>query len=126
MRKKKEAIQREIEDAKLNKLQSEKELKETKEFVQKTNDEFSTLKKNAELESEAIKKEILESAQNDALLIKTKADQDIKKQEKEMRANINNEISDAAITVAEELVKTKIDKKANSKLIDSIIEDISK
>lgn len=126
MRRKKEAISKDIEEAKQNRMESEKELKETKEFVQKANEEYIAMKKNAEVESEEIKQQIVGSAQSDAQLIIERANEEITKKEKAMRLSIDQEISDAAIIVAEELIKTKIDKNTNSKLIDSLIEDIKK
>ncbi len=126
MRKRKELIQKEIEEAKVNRMESEKELKQTQEYVQKTNQEYDAMMKNATQESEQIKKQIVSSANNEAKLIIDRADQEATKKQKEMHLNMNKEISDAAIIVAEELLKTKIDKKANSKLIDSVIEDIKK
>ncbi len=126
MRKRKELIQKDIEEAKNNKMESEKELKETKEFVLRTNEEYNAMMKNAEQQSEEIKKQIIGSANNDAKLIVDRANQEAMKKHKEMRLSMDQEISNAAIIVAEELLKTKIDQKANSKLIDAVIEDIKK
>ncbi len=126
MRKRKDVIQKEIEEAKLNRIESEKELNETREFVQRTNEEYNAMMKNAEQESEELKKQIVGSANDDAKMIIDRANQEATKKHKEMRLTMDKEISDAAIIVAEELLKTKIDKKANSKLIDSVIEDIKK
>ena len=122
----KKSMQEQISKIDESKKLAENNIIESKELKMKSIDEASKIIELAEIDAYSFKEKIKNEANVDAKHIKDMANEDIVKKEKELRENIENEVSNLAIELAESLIKKNIDKKANKKLIDSLIEDIKK
>ncbi|MGL5591592.1 MAG: F0F1 ATP synthase subunit B [Mycoplasmoidaceae bacterium] len=122
----KKNMQEEINKIAESKKIAESNIVESKELKMKSIDEASKIIELAEIDAYSIKEKIKKEATIDANHIKDMANEDILKKEKELRTNIESEVSNLAIELAESLIKKNIDKKANQKLINSLLEDIKK
>lgn len=122
----KKNMQEEIDKIAESKKLVESNIIESKELKMKSIDEASKIIELAEIDAYSVKEKIKNEAIIDVKHIKDMANEDIIKKEKELRSNIENEVSNLAIELAESLIKKNIDKKANQKLIDDLIKDIKK
>ncbi len=122
----KKSIQEEIENIEKNKKIIDENLLKADDFKNKSIDEANKILELAEVNAYDLKEKIKKEATIDAKHIIEMAQSDLLKKEKELKENVDLEISNLAIEVAEALIKTKINKTSNQKLVDEIIKDIKK
>lgn len=67
---------------------------------------------------------LIEEANNEASRLKEKADIDIERSKAEALSDVKNQMSDLSISLAEKIIGANLDKDAQSKLIDSYLNDL--
>ncbi|MFZ2484190.1 MAG: F0F1 ATP synthase subunit B [Streptococcus parauberis] len=67
---------------------------------------------------------LIEEANDEASRLKEKADIDIERSKAEALSDVKNQMSDLSISLAEKIIGANLDKAAQSKLIDSYLNDL--
>ncbi|PIA82895.1 F0F1 ATP synthase subunit B [Streptococcus parauberis] len=67
---------------------------------------------------------LIEAANDEASRLKEKADIDIERSKAEALSDVKNQMSDLSISLAEKIIGANLDKDAQSKLIDSYLNDL--
>lgn len=67
---------------------------------------------------------LIEEANDEASRLKEKADIDIERSKAEALSDVKNQMSDLSISLAEKIIGANLDKDAQSKLIDSYLNDL--
>ncbi|PNY19381.1 F0F1 ATP synthase subunit B [Streptococcus parauberis] len=67
---------------------------------------------------------LIEEANDEASRLKEKADIDIERSKTEALSDVKNQMSDLSISLAEKIIGANLDKDAQSKLIDSYLNDL--
>ena len=125
IKKRQEDIQNSIDKG--EKMQAEADEKKS-EYVQKLAEaeaEAADIKAAAERESEVRAKEVIDKAKEDAKAIKANAETEADKLKKEVLADAKNQIADAVITLAENIVERELSIEDDRRIIDKRIDEWS-
>lgn len=119
-------IQKNMKEAEQAKIEAEKNLEESKMKILESKNTASQIIETAELEADEKRKKIELAAINKANHIERESLIQLKKQEEELSRRMNVEASKLALETAEIFLSQKINEDENKKLVDKIVNDLSR
>ncbi|EHJ51994.1 F0F1 ATP synthase subunit B [Streptococcus macacae] len=87
-------------------------------------DEANQIVTDAKATGEAKGRQIVTDAREQADQLKEKANQDIEQDKAEALSSVKEEVADLSVRLAEKIMASKLDKEAQSNLIDSYLDDL--
>ena len=122
--KRQDYVANEIREAKEKNLQAEENLTQSNETVLANRRMASEIIDNAKIEAENQKQEILKSAEDEVLEMKTRAERDIKQSEEDAKEAIRQKMVEIALDASSEILKRNVNDEDNEKLVDEFIKEI--
>lgn len=119
----------EFEQSKLAQAQqlqeeNEKINKQAQEIIAEANKSAETIVKNAEIEGEDIKSDIIKKAHNQSAQIIENATKQAQLQHDKIMKDMHGEIVDVAISAAEKMLQEKVDSKKDKNNIEAFIKEV--
>lgn len=122
--KRKDAINAEVNEAKEAKAKAAAVEREYLELLSNSKEEAAKIVAAAVQRAQAREEEIIREAENEALLIRQKADEDIARERKRAVNEIKNQISELVIMAAQAVAEKEIDENDNEELINSFLVNV--
>jgi F-type H+-transporting ATPase subunit b len=76
-------------------------------------------------EAETIKEEIVQSSRREAKRILTEARQALESERRELSQSLQNEVAALSVTIAEKIMRTAVDQKVQSKLVEESLKELN-
>lgn len=124
LKERKEMVENDIEEAKINKLNSKKLLKDAEKKLELSRKEANEIIKVAERKAEEQSETILQGARDSREKILKNAELEVLKMEYDAKAELNSQAKKLAAELAEKLIQEKIDKNQETSLIDDFIAEV--
>lgn len=124
MAKRMDAMQRDLEQAKEDKIAAHQLLKQANEEVSNAYHKSQTIIASANKEASVMKEEILNQAKVESMDMKKRAYQEMEMEKASMKQEIADEIVQVAMYATEKLLKEKIDEEKDQEAIQQFIRDI--
>lgn len=124
LKERKEMIENDIEEAKINKLNSKSLLKDAEKKLELSRKEANEIIKTAERKAEEQSETILQGARDSREKILKNAELEVLKMEYDTKAELNSQVKKLAAELAERLIQEKIDKNQETSLIDDFIAEV--
>lgn len=118
----KKGIAKDIEDAKQSKIKADELIKQKEAELKNAAEEIRVMKKSAQKEADKTSEEIIKTAREREKKILSDADIQLKHEKEKTIESIKLELADMISSFSEKFLLEKIDKEADKKLINSIIE----
>ncbi|MDT2730955.1 F0F1 ATP synthase subunit B [Streptococcus parauberis] len=117
-------ISNDIDKAENARINAENLQVERKKELDGAKSEASQIIVDAKEIGQAQSTKLIEEANDEASRLKEKADIDIERSKAEALSDVKNQMSDLSISLAEKIIGANLDKDAQSKLIDSYLNDL--
>ncbi len=125
MRKRREAVAAELEDAKAKKREADGLLAEAKMRIDKSTREATTIVEEARTQAETQSGAILENARREATDIVGRGRDEVQRMKKAAVEDMRDEVADLSISIAYKIISQSVDEKRQKELVDQFIgEDI--
>jgi len=119
-------IKESLEKAEVARKEAEKLIAENKMNMQKAEEEAQKIIDQSRLLAEKLKTQILEESKNTAKKMLEDATAEIERKNAEAFNKLKEQVADIAINAAEKILKEKLDKKEQIKLVDKYLDEINK
>lgn len=124
LKERKEMIEKDIEEAKTNKINANNLLKDAEKRLDLSKKEANEIIKNAERKAEEQSEAIVQEARINREKILKNAETEIAKMEADAKDELNSQVKKLAAELAEKLIQEKIDKDRETSLIDDFIAEV--
>jgi F-type H+-transporting ATPase subunit b len=120
-----QAIKGELDAAEKSKLEAQSLLDDYRQQVSGAREEANRIIEEARQAGEALRADMVARAESDAAEITRKARDDAAAERERLEGAIRAQVADLSLSLAEKAVQGSIDAKAQKKLVDQYIKDLS-
>ncbi len=115
-----------LEKAEQAKVDAEKLLEENKANLAKAEEEAQKIIQQGREYAENLKTQMLEESNSEAKKMITDAISEIERKNNEAFNNLKNQVADIAVSAAEKIIRTNLDKEKQATLVDEYLKDLNK
>ena len=123
IRKRREYIQNNLDDAKLKQEEATKKLQEAEQEIKNSKQTSKEIIEEAKISALNEKDKIIFETKKEVQLRKQKAEQEILLQQKQMQEELSKEVVDIAMQAATKVINREINQDDNEKLIEDFLKD---
>ena len=118
-------IRGDLEGAEAARREAEALLREYREQLQQARDESRQIVEDAKPRADQTRQELIQRAERDAEMVRTRAEQEIGAQLERAKAELRREIGVLSVRVAEKVIADNLDGDRQLRLVDQYIEELS-
>ncbi len=107
-------------------IDAEKLLEENKANLAKAEEEAQKIIQQGREYSEKLKVQLLEESKAEAKKMIAEATSEIERKNQEAFNNLKDQVADIAVSAAEKIIRTNLDKEKQTKLVDEYLNDLNK
>ena len=121
LKKRADYVENEINEARNNNLESQKNIEEAKQTVAASKVQASEIIQEAEKQGQEKYDLLIEQAKNEVQEMKIAAEKDIERAKEEAIKDIHDEMVNVALSASEEILKREVDNEDNKRLAEEFI-----
>ncbi|MHB1454483.1 MAG: F0F1 ATP synthase subunit B [Saccharofermentanales bacterium] len=121
MKKRREAVAAELENAKTKKKEADELLSEARIRIEKSTHEATNIVEDAKTQAEMQSGAILETSRREAIEIVARGHDDVERMKKAAVEDMRDEVADLSIAIAYKIVSQSIDEKRQRELVEQFI-----
>ena len=118
-------IQGDLENAEAARLEAERLLEQYREQLQQAREEARQLVEDAKRRADQTRQELIQKAERDAEMVRTRAEQEIQAQLERAKGELRRELGVLSVRVAEKVIGDNLDGDRQLRLVDRYIEELS-
>ena len=118
-------IQSDLENAEAARREAEHLLQQYREQLQQAREDARQIVEDAKRRADQTRQELLQRAERDAEMVRTRAEQEIGAQLERAKAELRREIGVLSVRVAEKVIADNLDGDRQLRLVDQYIEELS-
>jgi F-type H+-transporting ATPase subunit b len=121
----KEAVRGWLDEAKKDRSDAQEFLSQAKRELSSAKDEAINIKQTSRIESEKLRKKILEEAKRESRNLIEQSKEEIELKIQEAKKELRNDIANISLALTEKILEREINKKDHQHLIEESIKEIS-
>ncbi|MFN2542976.1 MAG: F0F1 ATP synthase subunit B [Actinomycetota bacterium] len=118
-------IRSDLENAEAARLEAERLLQQYREQLQQAREDARQIVEDAKRRADQTRQELIQKAERDAEMVRTRAEQEIDAQLQRAKAELRREVGVLSVRLAERVIGDTLDVDRQLRLVDQYIEDLA-